>query len=155
MDYNPEQFDLGDVIQENFAIFKEIAEQKSITINRSLPEDMMVLADKNMISTVIRNLVSNAIKFTRGGGEVTISASKTSQEIIVTVEDNGLGIAPSRVEKLFRIDMNESTPGTNREKGTGLGLVLCKDFVEKHGGRIWVESEEGKGSTFCFAIPYK
>lgn len=153
MDYNPEQFDLRDVIKGVFAMFEEIAEQKSITIIEDISDDLLVFADKSMISTVIRNLISNAIKFTGKGGKVIISTRTTDEDLIVTVKDNGVGIAPERVEKLFRVDTCESTPGTNKEKGTGLGLVLCKEFVEKHDGRIWVESEEGKGSVFCFTLP--
>ncbi|MDZ7777048.1 MAG: ATP-binding protein [Bacteroidales bacterium] len=103
----------------------------------------------------MRNLISNAIKFTRQGGEIKISAEKSAKEILVSVSDNGIGIAPGRIEKLFRIDENDSTPGTNKEKGTGLGLILCKEFVEKHGGRIWVESVENKGTVFTFTLPRK
>ncbi len=154
MDYSPEHFDLAHFIKENLRIFNDIVGQKSITITKDLPNDVVVFADKSMLSTVIRNLISNAVKFTREGGEVIVLARQTPEETIVSVRDNGLGIAPGRIDKLFRIDTNASTPGTNNEKGTGLGLILCKEFVEKHGGRIWVDSEEGKGSTFCFTLPY-
>jgi len=105
-----------------------------------------------MINTVLRNLISNAIKFTHPGGKIIVSAEEIQNEIKVSVSDNGVGIPKNSIEKLFRIDENYSTPGTQKEKGTGLGLILCKDFIEKHGGKIWVESDEGKGSTFSFTL---
>jgi len=106
-----------------------------------------------MIGTVLRNLISNAIKFTNSGGTIVISAEQKPDELLVTVSDNGVGIKNDTIEKLFRIDENNSTAGTQNEEGTGLGLILCKEFVEKHGGKIWVESEVGKGSKFYFTIP--
>lgn len=153
MQFKPENFDLVDLILENKMLFDVIAGQKAITINKVSPHKIEVFADKPMISTVLRNLISNAIKFTRKGGEINISAEKRAKEILVSVSDNGIGIAPKRLEELFRIDESNSTPGTNNEKGTGLGLILCKEFVENHGGKIWIESEEGKGSTFYFTLP--
>ena len=106
-----------------------------------------------MISTVVRNLVNNAIKFTHVGGEITISARKEIDMVLISVADTGVGISESRIDRLFRFSENESTMGTANEKGSGLGLILCKEFVEKHGGRIWVKSEERKGSVFTFGIP--
>ena len=152
MEFNPEYFEMVDLIEENLMLIDVVARQKAITIKKDLPHEILISADKPMISTVLRNLISNAIKFTRYGGEINISAEKRSTEILITVGDNGLGIAPGRLEKLFRIDENDSTLGTNNEKGTGLGLILCKEFVEKHGGKIWAESEEGKGSVFYFTL---
>lgn len=152
MEFKPENFDLHDLINENKSIFDVIASQKKITIHENLPSELSVFADKLMISTVLRNLISNAIKFTKQDGEIRISAEKKSKEIHVYISDNGVGIKEKRLKNLFRIDENESTSGTNNEKGTGLGLILCKEFVEKHGGKIWVESEEGKGSTFYFSL---
>ncbi len=153
MEFSPECFVLRDFIKENLLAFDEISKQKSIVINKDLPHNVMVSADKQMLSTVLRNLISNALKFTREGGEVVISAQHNPEDILVSIQDNGIGIAPEMTEALFRINTNVSTPGTNNEKGTGLGLILCKEFVAKHGGRIWVESEEGKGSTFSFTLP--
>lgn len=150
--FNPENIGIEDIIDENTLLFEEIASQKSITIKKMLPENTTVFADKAMINTVFRNLISNAIKFTRQGGEIKVSAEKRAKEILVSVSDNGIGIAPGRLEKLFRIDESDSTYGTNNEKGTGLGLILCKEFVENHGGKIWAESEEGKGSIFYFTL---
>ena len=153
MQFAPEHFELAHLIEQTLTELKPPADQKSIKLRNDIHEDILVFADKNMTGTVIRNLVSNAIKFTMEGSAVDISARKTPEEIIVSVKDNGVGIDSKRIEGLFRIDANVSTPGTNNEKGTGLGLILCKEFVEKHGGRIWVESEEGKGSEFCFSLP--
>jgi signal transduction histidine kinase len=108
-----------------------------------------------MITTVVRNLITNAIKFTPENGEITVFAEKTENEVIVAVRDTGIGISDEDKQILFRIDVHHTTIGTSQEKGTGLGLILCKEFVEKHGGKIWVESEIGKGSTFKFTIPIK
>ncbi len=154
LEFNPENFELVDLIVENKVLFDFIAGQKSITIQNVLPHNLVVFADKAMISTVLRNLISNAIKFTRQGGKITISIEKKENEILVSVSDNGVGISVARVEKLFRIDESDSTKGTNNESGTGLGLILCKEFVEKHHGTIWVESTVGSGSTFSFTLPY-
>jgi PAS domain S-box-containing protein len=153
MEFSPENFELVHFINEITLLHHNIAAQKLITLKKDLPPKLTVFADKQMISTVMRNLISNAIKFTRQGGEITILAEKRAKEIFVSVNDNGIGIAPDRIEKLFRIDESDSTPGTNNEKGTGLGLILCKEFVEKHGGKIWVESVQNEGSEFCFTIP--
>jgi signal transduction histidine kinase len=153
MNYEPVNFNLPDLINENILLFKNITFQKSITIKRSLPQNTTVFADKAMISTVLRNLISNAIKFTHSGGEIIISIQENQNKLKVSVSDNGLGISKANIQKLFRIDENYSTSGTNKEKGTGLGLVLCKEFIEKHSGEIWLESELGKGSTFYFNLP--
>jgi len=153
MDYNPEYFEMVSLIEDTCSLLDDNALQKSIAIQKQLPHNLPVFADLYMISAVLRNLISNAIKFTRSGGEIIVSAAETATEIVVSVKDNGVGISKERIEKIFSIGESESTPGTAKEKGTGLGLILCKEFVEKHGGRIWVESAEGKGSTFSFSIP--
>jgi len=167
MEFNPEYFELVGFIREITMLFDDIAGQKSITIIKELPHNVPVFADQAMISTILRNLISNAIKFTRPGGHITISASDRQNELIVSVMDSGIGLSKDRIDKLFRLDESYSTPGTSNELGTGLGLILCKEFVEKHAGKIWVESEEenlpagltdnraGKagGSTFHFTIP--
>lgn len=106
-----------------------------------------------MLETVFRNLISNAIKFTENNGKVIISMKKEHNQIVFSVQDNGTGIAPEKIANLFAINEKNNTLGTNNETGTGLGLMLCKDFVEKHGGKIWVKSEIAKGSTFMFSIP--
>ena len=152
IEFNPENCKIVNCINETTLFYNDIAIQKSITIKNILPPKASVFADKAMLNTVLRNLVSNAIKFTHPGGEIIISAEKKQNEIIFSVSDSGVGISKSNIEKLFRIDNNYSTPGTQKEKGTGLGLILCKEFIEKHGGKIWVESEEGTGSTFYFTL---
>lgn len=106
-----------------------------------------------MLETILRNLVSNAIKFTQTNGEVILSMTRENTQTVFSVKDNGIGISLEKSAGLFAIDQKHSTFGTNDELGTGLGLMLCKEFVEKHGGKIWVESEAGKGSEFKFSIP--
>jgi signal transduction histidine kinase len=106
-----------------------------------------------MFKTVLRNLISNAIKFSNSKGKINVFAEKIAENVIVTVSDNGIGIDKNIVDKLFDLTRKQSTTGTADEKGTGLGLIICKEFVEKHNGKIWVESELGKGSNFKFSIP--
>ena len=113
----------------------------------------MIYVDTNMISTVLRNLMTNALKFTHRGGNVTISASERDSFIQIDVKDSGIGIDKENIDKVFRIDSNMSTTGTDEELGTGLGLIISKEFVENNGGTIKVESEIGKGSTFTFTVP--
>jgi len=153
MKYNPEYFELNVFLQPVLHLFDEIAGQKSISVTKNLPASAPVFADKAMIGTIFRNMISNAIKFTLQGGEVTISAEVGLNNLTVAVSDNGIGIPKESIKRLFRIDQNFSTQGTSKESGTGLGLILCKEFVDKNKGKIWVESEEGKGSTFYFTIP--
>jgi PAS domain S-box-containing protein len=155
IEFNPEYFELLHLTNEIFGQLNDAAAHKSIELRKDLPSSLPVFADKNMIATVVRNLISNAIKYTGEGGEIILSAKKKPDEILISVKDNGMGIAPDRINKLFRIDTNVSTPGTNKEKGTGLGLILCKEFIEKHDGKIWVESAIGQGSVFSFSIPLK
>ncbi|MEI7526975.1 MAG: PAS domain-containing sensor histidine kinase, partial [Mariniphaga sp.] len=153
MEFNLEYCDMVLLINEVTLLSDDSAQQKSITIKKFLPRIIRIFADKAMLSTVVRNLISNAIKFTMPGGRITISMEQMPNEIIFIVQDTGIGMSKSHMEKMFRIDESSSTPGTQREKGTGLGLILCKDFIEKHGGKIWVESEVGKGSVFKFSLP--
>ena len=153
MEFYPEYVEMVTLINEVIELLGDLAQQKSISIHRDLPRNMLAFIDKAMISTILRNLISNAVKFTRPGGRIVISAELKNAELIIAVCDNGVGIKKESIEKLFRIDENHSTLGTQNEKGTGLGLILCKEFIEKHGGKIWVESEVGKGSAFYFTIP--
>jgi len=106
-----------------------------------------------MIRTILRNLISNAIKFTHTNGRIVISVIKNKQEYLISVSDNGVGIPKKSLDNLFSIDQNKSTRGTQDESGTGLGLILCKELIKKHNGRIWVESEPGRGSIFYFSLP--
>jgi len=153
MEFNPEYFELIDLIDEVEIFFTDIAKQKLVTISKTLPQHAPVFADKAMVSTILRNLISNAIKFTETEGKINISAFEKNRELVVKVSDNGVGVSKVRIDKLFRIDQNSSTAGTQNERGTGLGLILCKEFAEKHGGKIWAESEEGRGTSFYFTIP--
>jgi len=150
--FDPESFNLKDLINENITILSSNANQKAITFNQDIPDEVFVFADKQMISVVLRNLISNAIKFTQKGGEINISVKKSEKEILISVIDNGIGIEPERIQNLFHINKSISTPGTNNEQGTGLGLILCKEFVEKHSGKIWAESKPGKGTVFYFTL---
>jgi signal transduction histidine kinase len=112
-----------------------------------------VVADSNMLQTVLRNLMSNAVKFTHQGGAISISAEKTDDSVLLSIQDNGVGIRPENLKRLFRIDSPFSTNGTGNEFGSGLGLILCRDFLQKMGSEIRVKSEVGKGSTFSFTLP--
>jgi len=152
MNFTPENIEIVALINQATELLKPSAQQKSINLITELPNNAFVSADKAMIGTVLRNLISNAVKFTYSGGEIIISAKQNQNELIVTVSDNGVGIKKETIEKLFRIDESYSTTGTENEKGTGLGLILCMDFINKHGGKIWVESEPGKGSKFHFKL---
>ena len=151
--YTPEKIDISTSINKVAELFLALAQQKSITIYLETSSNLSFFADKAMINTILRNLISNAIKFTNVGGEISISAKQMLNDLVVSVSDNGVGMDEKSISMLFRIDQNHTTLGTNEEKGTGLGLLLCKEFVEKHGGKIWVESFPGKGSKFHFSIP--
>ncbi len=153
MELNSKNFDLVSLINEVTELSSDFARQKSLTISRELPNSINVLGDKAMISSVLRNLVSNSIKFTNSGGKIVISTEQSEKILTVIVSDNGVGMKKNAIDKLFLIESCISTPGTNEEQGTGLGLILCYDFVQKHGGKIWVESEVGKGSVFKFTLP--
>jgi signal transduction histidine kinase/ligand-binding sensor domain-containing protein len=151
--FKPVPINLMDILNEEFIVLNDIAIMKNIELKSSFPNDLIFRADNNMIKTILRNLISNAIKFTHKNGMVEVRAMIKDRNVEISVSDNGIGMTDESMAKLFRIDANLSTQGTEKEKGTGLGLFLCKEFVEKHGGKIWVESESGKGSTFKFLIP--
>ncbi len=153
MDLIPEYLEMVSLINEQILLFKEIANTKSIEIVTILPHQVQVSADKAMIKTILRNLISNGIKFTHPNGKITIAAEEKTDQLIVSVGDNGVGISKDRLETLFRIDESSSTPGTQKEKGSGLGLILCEEFVKKNNGKIWAESEVGIGTTFYFSLP--
>lgn len=151
--YNPKRIVLNEVVNEVTDMFDQIAQQKEIRIKKDFSGDIEVLGDKEMLATVVRNLVSNAIKFANPGGEILIFTKKESEKVTLAIKDNGVGISHQNLEKLFRIDSNFTSLGTKNEKGTGLGLVLSKEFVERHGGEIWAETEKGVGSTFFISLP--
>ncbi len=149
----PEIVNLRSIIKENIDNVKLQISTKDIGMSSELKTDLFIMADKNMINTVLRNLLSNAIKFTYKKGKVTISVTELPDEVIMNVCDTGIGMPKEKIEMLFRLENSLSMPGTEKEKGTGLGLKLCKEFTEIMGGRIWAMSEPGKGSTFSFSIP--
>lgn len=151
--FNLENINLSLIIQEVIEISKITASIKKISINFLQSDNIEVYADQNMLKTVLRNLVFNSIKFTNPGGKIDILAMQNFNFVEITVSDSGIGISEENRKKLFNLETNITTTGTDNEKGSGLGLVLCKEFVEMHGGKIWVESEEGKGSDFKFTLP--
>ena len=151
--YEPQKLSFIDICTDVVEVLKPNANVKNITINYFTEEMIIVFADIGMLKTVLRNLVSNAIKFTNTGGQINIYAEKTQSNITISVSDNGIGIAREILNKLFDISQTHTTKGTVNESGTGLGLFICKEFVEKHDGKIWVESEIGKGSNFKFILP--
>ncbi len=150
---NQEALNISAITTENIALMSSMAHGKNIKLKSNIPFDTIVKADANMVTTIIRNLISNAIKFTGKGGSIIISSKKTPTHVEVCVEDNGIGIAPENLEKLFSIEKQYKTKGTEGEYGSGLGLMLCKEFVEKNNGSIWAESEIGKGTKVKFALP--
>jgi len=151
--WHPEDIELNQVARSTVELLTRNAHQKNIRVQNEINGKTMVTADKNMLQTVFRNLISNAIKFTPDGGLVTIRSRETDNFIETRVSDTGVGIAGKDIEKLFRIDTHFSRSGTKDEQGTGLGLILCKEFLAKNGGKIWVESQVGKGSSFIFTLP--
>ena len=151
--FNPKQITLCELINEEFITLSEMAEMKNIGLKVTCQQSLSICADKNMIKTILRNLISNAIKFTRRNGQIEVNVTPDKSGVRIAVSDNGIGISKENMAKLFRIDGNLSSRGTENEKGTGLGLFLCKEFVTKHGGNIWAESEPGSGSVFQFIIP--
>ncbi len=153
IEYKPKKLNLYDVVQEVLSPLWGNAEKKDVSISTNLDENLHVNADKNMIALVIRNLVSNAIKFTQHGGNIQLQANLNNSHVEIEVQDSGIGIPDEDIPKLFRIDVQHTTTGTDNEQGTGIGLILCKEFIEKHGGKIWAESEQGKGSKFKFTVP--
>jgi signal transduction histidine kinase len=153
MDFIPAKLNLKKKIVECIEVLSESAHKKRIEIEISVPNELEVMADNHMFESVIRNLISNAIKFTVAGGKVIISAFPNNDHSIeVKISDTGIGMTPELKNKLFQISEKTNRPGTDGEPSTGLGLLLCKEFIEKHEGKIWVESEVGKGSTFSFSI---
>ncbi len=151
--WEPDAVSLHEVVSTTIDLLSDAANAKEVSINSIVMPNIKIWADGNMAMTVIRNLISNALKYTPKGGDIKVYTKKVEEKIEITIEDNGVGINKDDLPKLFRIDVNHSTSGTNNEQGTGLGLILCKEFVEKNGGEIWVESIEGKGSKFKFSFP--
>ena len=147
--------DLVEVTDGVIEIFSMVASLKKIRIREMKPEKMMVNADIDMLKTVVRNLLSNAIKFSKENSEVLVKMEEVDGMAVVSVQDHGCGISEEGQKKLLHTDTHFSTFGTNNEEGSGLGLLLCKDFVVKNGGKLWFTSKEGEGSIFSFSIPVK
>jgi len=151
--FKPVKLNLYEIVNNNIELQKANSDKKNIIIINMIDQNLTAVADKEMFNLIVRNLISNAIKFTNNNGQIIISAQQKDGMIEVSVEDNGVGISKDNIGKLFRIDTQLIVPGTNNETGTGLGLILCKEFVTKNGGDIWVTSEEGKGTKFSFTVP--
>ena len=152
-DYKPQRFNLNEAIDEEIDLLRDTAVLKSISVEFDRSSNIFLFADKAMMKLVIRNLLSNGVKFSHPGETIQVSAEQTDEEVIIHVADNGVGIDPERLEMLFKIENRYSRAGTNNEMGSGLGLLLCKEFIELHGGKIWAESEPGSGSIFSVSIP--
>jgi two-component system sensor histidine kinase/response regulator len=153
LDMAPANIGIAELVDENIDLISNNASSKKLELINKIDKNVTAYADSNMTHTVVRNLLSNAVKYTEPGGKIEIISKKRDKYIEVTVSDTGIGIKKENIEKLFRIDENFSTKGTNDETGTGLGLILCKEFVKKNGGEIWVNTTFGKGSDFTFKLP--
>ncbi len=149
----PQEIDIGIIAYKAFVYLQDSAERKKIAIEIKIKPETYAYCDVNMISVVFINLLSNAIKFTNPGGSITITSSEINEKIVISISDNGIGMTKEDTDKLFKIEIDHKTIGTSEEKGSGLGLILCKEFVIKNGGDIWVESQLDKGSTFVFSLP--
>ena len=153
IEYEPEELDFRVITDDISRLINNMLESKSIILKTNITENSKIYADKNMLNTVLRNLLTNAIKFTPENGSIEIFTEELTKYMKISVKDSGIGISPEDMKKLFRIDVHHTSIGTSQEKGTGLGLILCKEFVEKHGGVILVDSIIDEGTTFSFTIP--
>ncbi|MCK5169521.1 MAG: hypothetical protein KAQ75_06560, partial [Bacteroidales bacterium] len=151
--FEPVKVNLHEIIQICVDDVENQSQFKDIDVINDVPRNYHIVADENLLKTIIRNLISNAVKFTSRNGMVSISSDKDDKITEISVKDTGIGLSESELKNIFKIDKIYSKPGTNNEKGSGLGLILCREFVEKHGGKIWVESELEIGSVFKFTIP--
>jgi signal transduction histidine kinase len=152
--FNPVKINLRELILSELDSFNILASQKHIVLDQSVFQDIYLTADIQMVKTIFRNLISNAIKYSNQGGIIFISATEGNQFVEIEVMDNGIGMTENALGKLFKMDEFHSTIGTDNEHGTGLGLLFCKEFVEMHGGKIWAESKPGKWSKFKFTLPH-
>ena len=149
-----DRIEAGEIIGECIGEVQEMAKHKEISIHKRITEELVFHADRNMLQSILRNLLSNAVKFTHRGGSVSIDAIRIQNNAVeFSVSDNGIGMDQDHLSKLFSFKHQVSTPGTENEPSTGMGLIICRELVEKHNGKIWVESAKGKGSTFYFTIP--
>jgi len=154
IEFNPSHDIIYPVITEIIKVFSMQAEKKKIVINITVPEDTKAYFDRNLLSTILRNLVNNAVKFTPKGGMIEVACDRTEDELTISVIDNGIGMTGEQKTQLFRLNGTITMPGTSEEQGTGLGLILCREFVDMHRGRIWADSKPGKGSSFHFTLPH-
>ncbi|MBI9060317.1 MAG: HAMP domain-containing histidine kinase [Labilibaculum sp.] len=153
MEYEFKNIDFYKSSSKIIDLLKTTASNKNIFLKNGIKENTLVFADEKAIETVLRNLITNAIKFTKPDGIIKVETEKRDSEIAISVSDSGIGMSDKDKNKLFKIEVHHTTVGTNNEAGTGVGLILCKELVEKHGGKIWVESELGVGSKFIFTLP--
>jgi signal transduction histidine kinase len=151
--YLPSNINISQILIENIQIHSVIAQNKEIEIRHDIPDNLLSFSDGNMINTVVLNLLTNALKFTPKGGKIDVNAKALNDHISVSIIDSGMGMDQNAMDKLFRIDEFHNTTGTEGETGTGLGLIICQEFISRHGGKIDVESQVGKGSIFRFNIP--
>jgi signal transduction histidine kinase len=154
MPFNPKSVQLRIVAEESIALIIDSVREKEIEITNTIPEGFVVFADIDMLQSIMRNVVSNAVKFTPKGGKMSLSAKSTEYKSVeILIKDTGIGMNQVIVNNLFKLDAQTNRIGTEGEPSSGLGLLLCKEFIEKHSGKIWVESEEGKGSVFHLTFP--
>jgi signal transduction histidine kinase len=153
VELQPRLLDLCGLVEETLQFLQTTAQQKEISLSHAVDPEILAYADPNMVSTVLRNLISNALKFTYPGGSVAVSAHPHGDMVELVVADTGIGINSDYLTRLFRIDQSYRRAGTDNEKGTGLGLILCKELIEKNGGRIWAESQENQGASLHFTLP--
>lgn len=153
IEINPNKNKLSPLIEKIFDVYQLQSENKKITLNSKIKEDTSYYADENLVDLIIRNLVNNAVKFTRENGSITVSSSIQTDMLLISIADTGMGMPPEILNSLFKIGSNVTRKGSNKEDGTGLGLLVCYEFIKKSGGNISVQSEEGKGSVFTFSLP--
>ncbi len=153
IEFNPSSFDIKKLIDNTISFIEFKAMNKDIKIENLVRENLFVYADQNMLTSVLQNLLTNSLKFNYPGGKVTISGRISNGFVEISIHDTGVGIDENNLNKLFRIDVHHSTVGTGDERGTGLGLILCKELIERNHGKIWCESKKGEGSTFTFTVP--
>lgn len=153
MDFKPENLDIVSFLEEEIQGMQSVADNKSIRVELMYKKRFNILSDKRMLGSVVRNLLSNAIKFSYANSVVSVELIQDGERLIVSVCDHGVGIEEANLQKLFKLEESYTTVGTQNERGTGIGLLICKDFIEKHDGKLWVESQINQGSTFYFDLP--
>jgi signal transduction histidine kinase len=150
--YQPVLLELKSIIEDTLSIFDQSIKNKNLTIIDEVIAGTKIYCDKSITETILRNLISNAVKFTNKSGSITISSDQNDESVLIKIKDSGVGMDEKKLRDIFRIDVNTSTKGTAMESGTGLGLIISKEFVEKQGGKIWVESRKNEGTTFYFTV---